>query len=138
MFFLPVLLAPFQDRVVVELPPPKHRVVIEVNVSGTIPYGVVLNNAANLRKAFAPEPVRIEIVCHGAGLDLLLKRLNPLATRVSALAKVGVMFAACGNTVRGRHLSKTKLLPFVRIVPSGVTEVVRRQEAGWSYLKGAF
>ena len=117
---------------------PPHRVVIEVNVSGTIPYGVVLNNATNLRKAFAPEPVKIEVVCHGAGLDLLLRRRNPLAPRVSALANAGVAFAACGNTVRGRHLSKASLLPFVKVVPSGVAEVVRRQEQGWSYLKGAF
>lgn len=115
-----------------------HRVVIELNVAGRMPQGFVLNNAQNLRRAFAPERVELEIVCHGPGLDLLLRRRNPLAARVAKLATAGVAFAACGNTMRGRHLSKDALLPFVRVVPSGVAEVVRRQEAGWSYLKGAF
>ncbi len=136
MFFPPFLFVPPVQATGAQAS--GHQVVIEVNLAGTIPYGVVLNNAANLRKAFAPEPVRIEIVCHGAGLDLLLVRRNPLAARVSALAKNGVEFAACGNTVRGRHLAKSALFPFVRIVPSGVAEVVHRQETGWSYLKGAF
>lgn len=115
-----------------------HHVVIEVNVAGRIPYGMVLNNAENLRRAFAPERIEIEIVCHGPGLDLLLVRRNSLAPRVSRLAASGLTFVACGNTMRGRHLAKGALLPFVRVVPSGVAEVVRRQEAGWSYLKGAF
>lgn len=114
-----------------------HRVVIEVNVTGKTPFGTILNNATNLRKAFAPEPIQIEVVCHGPGLDLLLRK-SPMAKRVSELAKSGVVFAACANTIRGRHLSKSSLLPFTRIVPSGVAEVVRKQEAGWSYLKGAF
>jgi uncharacterized protein len=115
-----------------------HRVVIEVNVGGKTPYGVVLNNAANLRRAFAPEPVRIEVVCHGPGVDLLFARNNPLAKRVAALARGGASFAACANTLRGRKIARTALLPFVRVVPSGVAQIVRRQEEGWSYLKGGF
>ena len=50
----------------------------------------------------------------------------------------GVVFAACSNTLRGFHIDVKQLIPGVLVVDSGVAEVVRRQEQGWAYLKGAF
>ncbi|HVT13054.1 MAG TPA: DsrE family protein [Fimbriimonadaceae bacterium] len=118
-------------------PGASHRVVIEVNVPGTNAYGLILNNVENLRKAMAPDPVEVEVVCHGPGIDML-RIGNGLAKRMETLNKAGVVFAACANTIRGKHIDRKKLYSFVRVVPSGVAEVVRKQEAGWSYLKGAF
>lgn len=40
--------------------------------------------------------------------------------------------------MRGRHLLKSQMHPFGLAVDSGVAEVVRKDEAGWSYLKGAY
>lgn len=114
-----------------------HRIVVEVNVPGNIAYGVVLNNVENLRRALAPEGCEVEVVCHGAGLDLLLAK-GRMAAREAKLAKAGVRFVACANTMRGRGLARSDLPGFAGVVPSGVAEVVRRQEAGWSYLKGGY
>ena len=114
-----------------------HRVVIEVNVPGEAAYRLVVNNVENLKKAFAPESVEVEIVCHGPGMDMLVKT-NSLGARMGKLSAAGVLFAACSNSIRGRHIDIKHLFPFVKVVPSGVAEVVRKQEAGWSYLKGAF
>jgi len=114
-----------------------HRVVVEVNVPGEAAYKLVLNNVENMKKAFAPESVEVEVVCHGPGLDMLLSS-NSLGARMEKLTKSGVVFAGCANTIRGRKIAKNRLYGFVRVVPSGVAEVVRKQEAGWSYLKGAF
>ncbi len=58
-----------------------------------------------------------------------------LAKRIAADAKAGVIFAACANTMKGRHLTTKNLYPFAKVVPSGVAEVVRKQEAGWAYIK---
>ena len=33
------------------------------------------------------------------------------------------------------HIAAGDLLPGVKSVPSGVVELVQRQEAGWSYVK---
>ncbi len=115
----------------------RHRVVIEVNLPGAIAYNFVLNNVENMKKAFAPDPVEVEVVCHGPGLDMLLKS-NHIGTRLEKINSGGVVFAACANTIKGRHLDKGKLYSFARLVPSGVAEIVRKQEAGWSYLKGAY
>jgi uncharacterized protein len=114
-----------------------HRVVIEVNLPGESAYKLVLNNIENMRKAFAPEPVEVEVVCHGPGLDMLLTS-NSLGKRMERLSTAGVVFAGCANTIRGRKIDRKKLYAFVHVVPSGVVEVVRKEEAGWSYLKGAF
>ncbi len=38
--------------------------------------------------------------------------------------------------MRHRNVQKSDLFDFVVTVDSGVAEVVRKQEAGWSYLKG--
>jgi hypothetical protein len=37
--------------------------------------------------------------------------------------------------MKRKNLQKSDLVPFATTVDSGVAEVVRRQEAGWSYLR---
>lgn len=51
------------------------------------------------------------------------------------LSEDGVVFAACENTMQKMNVTKEQLLPFVVTVDSGVAQVVRRQEQGWSYIK---
>jgi intracellular sulfur oxidation DsrE/DsrF family protein len=112
--------------------------VVEVNVPGTKAYGIVLGNVQNLVKAFAPESVQVEIVCEGAGIDMLFTEDNRIAGQLLKVQKLGVSFAACSNTMNGRHIDRTHIFSFAKVVDSGVAEVVRRQEQGWSYLKGAY
>ena len=112
-----------------------HRVVIEVNTEGAEAWNGVLNNIENLQKAFGDSEVQIESVSHGKGLGLLLKTNDAIRARLEQAAAKGVMFAACQNTMRRQHVTKEDLFPFVITVDSGVAEVVRKQEAGWAYLK---
>jgi intracellular sulfur oxidation DsrE/DsrF family protein len=121
------------------LPPSKgHHVVVELNAPGLTAYKTVLNNVENLKRAMAPDAVEIEVVCHGEGIDLLFSHNNPLSARVLKDSRAGIRFAACRNTLIGRHIHKDRLLPSVKVVDSGVAEVVRLEESGWSYLKGGF
>ena len=53
------------------------------------------------------------------------------------LSQAGVVFAACENTMKKKNVAKEDLLPFATTVDSGVAEVVRKQEAGWAYLKSS-
>ena len=50
--------------------------------------------------------------------------------------EAGVVFAARENTMKKQNVTKDQLMPFVTTVDSGVAEVVRKQEAGWAYIKG--
>ena len=116
----------------------RHRIVIEVNVEGTEAWTGILNNVENLQKALGPNQAQIEVVAHGKGLSLLLATDVPLKARLKQIADTGVVLAACENTMRRKNVTKEDLLPFAATVPSGVTEVVLKQESGWSYLKGGF
>ena len=51
------------------------------------------------------------------------------------LADGGVASVACETTMRKEKITKDQLLPFVTTVDSGVAEVVRKQEQGWSYIR---
>lgn len=113
-----------------------HKVVFEVNVEGEETWTGILNNVQNLQKALGAEHTQIEVVAHGKGLSLLLANDTALKERLQQVASSGVVLAACENTMRRKNVKKEDLLPFATTVPSGVTEVVLKQEAGWSYLKG--
>jgi uncharacterized protein len=114
---------------------PTHRVVVDLNMAGTVPFKATLETVRNLRKAMAPSPVEVEIVCRGPAVSQLLKT-STLATRVDKAAHQGVRFVACGNTLKALHLHPSSLVPGVTVVDAGVAELVRKQEAGWAYLKG--
>ncbi len=113
----------------------KHRIVFEIVAEGAEPWNALLNNVENVRKAFGAEATEITVVGHGKGLGLLLKT-SEVASRVEVIGgQGGVTFAACQNTMRRKEVEPADLLPAATIVDSGIAEVVRKQEAGWSYLK---
>lgn len=113
----------------------KHRVVFEVNIGGEEAWQGVLNNVENVLKAFGQGNSEIEVVLHGKGLGMILKTNTGHEERLRTLSKSGVVFAACENTMKRMNVTKEQLFPFAATVDSGVAEVVRKQEAGWSYIK---
>jgi intracellular sulfur oxidation DsrE/DsrF family protein len=42
---------------------------------------------------------------------------------------------ACQNTMRSLKLSPQEMLPEIGYVPSGVVEVMRKQQQGWAYIR---
>ncbi len=56
-------------------------------------------------------------------------------SQANELAEQGVVFAACENTMKKKNVSKDQLLLAATTTDSGVAEVVRKEEAGWSYIK---
>jgi intracellular sulfur oxidation DsrE/DsrF family protein len=84
---------------------------------------------------------KIVFVTHGPGIDFLLdgatdKNGNPYEIAVQELAARKVEFRVCNNTLVGRNIDKSKLLPETSLVPSGVAEVARLQiYEGFAYIK---
>ncbi len=116
-----------------------HKVVFEMSVDGMAKWESVVRNAANLQKTFGTRNTRIEIVAHGKGIGLVLSKTsqaNPtLKKMIQELHQSGVVFAACNNTLQRMKIAKSDLLQVAVVVDSGVAEVVRKQEAGWTYIK---
>ena len=111
-----------------------RRIVFEVTMEGSEQWTAVLNNVENLRNALGAES-EIEVVAHSKGLGMLIAKENALTERMKKLADDGVVFAACENTMKKKNVTKDQLVPFAKTTDSGVAEVIRKQEAGWSYIK---
>jgi intracellular sulfur oxidation DsrE/DsrF family protein len=123
-----------ENRAASEEKPKMLRVVVHINFGDADQQGHGLRNVENILKAAKGEAT-VEVVCHGAGLSLLVEKQTKHAEQIGKLLKQGVQFAACENTMREKSISKDDLLPGVTPVPSGAAEVVRKQQEGYSYFK---
>ena len=84
--------------------------------------------------------VRVEVVAHAAGLDLLRERLSTEKTRIAEMSKKypELTFVACLNTIdrlKREQGIDVKLIPDALSTSSGVAYVVMRQQQGWIYIK---
>ncbi len=108
--------------------------------------GAALNTLANLEQMLADyrqrgEPVRVEVIANGGGVKLLGPDTPAIAERIAALTEEydNLSFAACRNSIRQLQLTEglhIRLIPQVRLIDSGVVEVIRRQKEGWAYIRG--
>ncbi len=111
-----------------------HKVVVQMNTSDTTAWHGAIRNISNLQTALGPN-TQVEVVAHGAGINFLIGSKTTQQAKIAELASKGVSFVACENTIRERKIDKATLLPQSGFVPSGVAEVVLKQEDGWAFLK---
>jgi len=84
---------------------------------------------------------KIVVVTHARGIDFLFdgakdKGGNPYNIRVEELKARGVQFDVCEITLRNRKITRSKFIPEVTFVPSGVAEITRlQQREGYAYLR---
>jgi intracellular sulfur oxidation DsrE/DsrF family protein len=112
-----------------------HKIVFAVTSGDEADWNLSLGNIRNLLAGLKPDPVEVEVVAFGGGI-VLVKSDSSVAADIAKLQADGVKFVACQNSMRARHLELKDLLPGVTPVPSGIVEVVTKQEQGWVYIKG--
>ncbi len=110
------------------------RVVVQVSEADLARWNLVLNNVKNLQDDLGANNVTIEIVAYGPGIGML-KFDAPTNSRVTDAAKAGVLIQACENTMRNQKLVRADMHPNVTYVPAGVTQIIKRQQEGWAYLR---
>ena len=111
-----------------------HNIVVQLNTADTASWSSIIGNIKNVQKAW-PTNLNIEVVVHGKAIDFLVKDKTFFANDIQLLASQGIKFNACQNTMRKHNITADMLLNVAGTVPSGVVEVVTKQEEGWSYLK---
>jgi len=111
-----------------------HQIVIQLNTADTSAWSSTIGNIKNIQKIWSSN-LQIEVVVHGKAIDFLVKDKTHLAKEIEALTKDGIQFSACENTMRKHGIDKSAILSFAQTVPSGVVEVISKQEQGCSYLK---
>ncbi len=115
---------------------PAHRAKVVIQVSDADPgkWNLALNNAKNIQTDLGAANVDVEIVAYGPGIGML-KADSAVAGRIDEAASAGVKVMACENTMRNQKLTKTDMLNGLGYVPSGVVELMQRQQQGWAYIR---
>ncbi len=112
----------------------KAKMVIQVSESDPATWNLALNNAKNIQKDVGRDNVDLEIVAYGPGINML-KAESEVANRVNEAIDSGVQVMACENTMRNQKLNKEDMNAKVTYVSSGVVEIMRRQQQGYTYLR---
>ncbi len=115
-----------------------HRIVYQLNKADPAYLQHVLFSAGELMRKYGDD-IEIVIGAFGPGLHLVGKHPGrPIPTelqqRASSLAEYGVAFHACGNTMKSLEWKKKDLLPFAKIVPIGIDDIMQLQEQGFTYI----
>lgn len=111
-----------------------HRVVFAVTSADETDWKLMLGNIRNLLVGLPPDSTEVEVVAFGPGLALVRKP-SSASDEIEALETRHVRFVACENSMRMQHVTAADLVQGVQRVPSGVVELVLKQEQGWSYIK---
>ena len=121
----------------------KQKVVYHINYNGGSDdkaYRGALRNIQNHINAVGAENLELKVVLHGNGVGLLksAKSNQKLQMDVTNLKTQQVSFHVCNNTLAGRKIDYNNDLFEVfddDIVPSGVAELSRLQQMGYTYIK---
>ncbi len=113
---------------------PHNRAVFQVMDNEPARWNMILSNMQNLRDGVGSEPIEIELVAYGPGINML-KADSSVKQRVAEALKAGATVNACQNTMSNQKLAPADMLPEIGYVPAGVVEVMRKQQQGWAYIR---
>lgn len=114
----------------------QHKIIWEMPTGDTAQQRVLFNQLNNVL-AEAPD-TKIEVVFHGFAVYALLKDTGYFKPQIAALHKKGIVFAVCNNSLKKRNINQALVIPEAIIVPVAILEIVKKQEAGWSYIKAGY
>jgi uncharacterized protein len=111
----------------------QHKIVFDFTKADTASFATLIRHASNVMAASGN--AQLEIVCHGQGLDFLLKDRSTVQSDIERLSKLNVVFAACEASMKRRGIVKDQLVNQATTVPSAMIEISSKQQQGWSYIK---
>jgi uncharacterized protein len=112
------------------------RVVLHLQSADSLVHKSVVNQIANIKKELPN--AEVHLICHGPGLEFLLVKKSTYAARVQKLALSGVQLVGCEFTMSQRNYKRSDLVDFASTVPSGIVEILKKEQAGWLYVKLGF
>lgn len=119
-----------------------NKVLIHIADDDTIQVGQALDEIESLLKYYrtSGQNARVEVVINGRGLELVRADTSIFAARINRLQREfdNLTFAACQNTIDRLKREQgilVRLLPGVVVIDSGMAELMRRQNQGWTYIQ---
>lgn len=114
----------------------KHKIVFQLQSGDTLAHKALMKQLNNIVSVF-PD-TKVEVVCHGPGLDMLVSGKSIVSEKVKQLTLKGINFVACEFSMSERNVTREAILPEAGTVKYGIMEIVTKQEEGWSYIKAGF
>ncbi len=115
-----------------------YKVIFHVNEDKRI--FIAIGNIKNLIKDIVPVKPEIELIINGDAITVFSDKT--LIKKMMIIHKLGVTIIACRNSIRmfceenpGCPIAEDKLPSFVKVVPAGVTEIIKKQHDGYAYIK---
>jgi intracellular sulfur oxidation DsrE/DsrF family protein len=116
--------------------------------SQKVPYNVVFditNNEPAIQQRMivlvkeitsASPDAKVEVVFYGNSISVIDKNKSAVADDISKLAEnKQVQFRACAIAMKKHDLDESWLVSGVQTVPDGIYEIVKKQAAGYGYIK---
>ncbi len=83
--------------------------------------------------------MQLELISNSHGIDLLREGVSPYAERIARLKRrhANLQWVACGQSVARftKEGQQVKMLPYVRIAPTAIGEIITRLQQGWTYVR---
>ena len=109
------------------------KIVFQLTSADTVIHQTLMSQLKNYF-GVAPD-LQVEVVCHGGGLEMLVKSSSVVQKEIKAYADKGVRFVACEFAMKKRKITHDQLVAGAGTVISGVMEIAKKQQEGWSYIK---
>lgn len=109
------------------------KIVFQLTSADTVIHQTLMSQLKNYF-GVAPD-LQVEVVCHGGGLEMLVKSSSVVQKEIKAYADKGVSFVACEFAMKKRKITHDQLVAGAGTVISGVMEIAKKQQEGWSYIK---
>jgi intracellular sulfur oxidation DsrE/DsrF family protein len=113
-----------------------------------VPYNVVFDITNNepaiqqrmvslVKEIIGADPnAKIEVVFYGNSIAVVDKNKSAVSDDISKLSEnKQVQFRACAVAMKKHDLTESGLVSGVRTVPDGIYEIVKKQAAGYAYIK---
>jgi intracellular sulfur oxidation DsrE/DsrF family protein len=112
---------------------PEHKIIFQLTSGDTTAHKQLIKQFNNILSVSST--TKIEVVCHGLGLDMLVSGKTIVEDKIKILSEKGVVFNACEFSIKERKVDRSKIISSAGFVPAGIIAIVSKQEQGWSYIK---
>jgi intracellular sulfur oxidation DsrE/DsrF family protein len=113
-----------------------HKIVFQLTTGDTLSHKALMKQLNNITTV-SPE-TKVEVVCHGPGLNMLMTEKTIVHDNIQAMSKKGVVFVACEFSMTERNVSKDQIISESIYTKAGILYIVSRIEEGYNYIKSGF
>lgn len=114
-----------------------YKAVIQLTSKDDLVYKSTIGQINNLIEALG-DSVSVRIICHGGAAAFCKANGTIFEDAILQLINKKVIVVACANMLKGNKLTAADLITGIAVVPSGIVDLVIKQQEGWSYVKAGF